>query len=46
LGADMYYYVYPVQTARFGTAIVPEVGKSYVYLIWQFRSVQPVVDSD
>jgi hypothetical protein len=27
----MYYCVYPTQTARFGTALVPEIGKSYVY---------------
>jgi tRNA-guanine family transglycosylase len=36
LGADMYDCVYPTRTARFGTALVPEVGKSksYVCLIW------------
>lgn len=27
LGADMYDCVYPTRTARFGTALVPEVGK-------------------
>lgn len=26
LGADMYDCVYPTRTARFGTALVPEVG--------------------
>uniref|UniRef100_A0A3N7F2H9 tRNA-guanine(15) transglycosylase-like domain-containing protein n=1 Tax=Populus trichocarpa TaxID=3694 RepID=A0A3N7F2H9_POPTR len=29
LGADMYDCVYPTRTARFGTALVPEVCKNY-----------------
>jgi hypothetical protein len=43
LGADMYYCVYPTQTACIGTALMPQVGKSYLYQIWQFRSVQPIM---
>lgn len=32
LGADMYDCVYPTRTARFGTALVPEVIFSSHYL--------------
>lgn len=32
LGADMYDCVYPTRTARFGTALVPEVIFSVHYL--------------
>lgn len=31
LGADMYDCVYPTRTARFGTALVPEVGVLMFY---------------
>lgn len=30
LGADMYDCVYPTRTARFGTALVPEVPNHYM----------------
>ena len=30
LGADMYDCVYPTRTARFGTALVPEVMASFI----------------
>lgn len=34
LGADMYDCVYPTRTARFGTALVPEVGITYLVLLF------------
>lgn len=34
LGADMYDCVYPTRTARFGTALVPEVIASCEYKLW------------
>lgn len=37
LGADMYDCVYPTRTARFGTALVPEVSlASYYYVLMNF----------
>lgn len=34
LGADMYDCVYPTRTARFGTALVPEVRGSTLKYVW------------
>jgi hypothetical protein len=49
LGADMYYCVYPTQTACIGTALMPQVGKSYLYQIWQSVQFNPlciIIDFD
>lgn len=41
LGADMYDCVYPTRTARFGTALVPEVGKSCIFH-FDICGIQPI----